>query len=158
MIKVMEAMRAGLRPPTLHTDQPLDDLAGFRPLTAAEPWASDDVPRRAGISAFGFGGNNAHLVLEQGVVGEVYNIGAHNELTNRDITMRLLELTGRDESAIEWVPDRLGHDRRYSVNIDKVTALGWELHRDFDAGLEHTVEWYRTHREWWEPLKLRVGL
>ena len=100
----------------------------------------------------------AHLVLEQGVVGEVSNIGAHNELTNRDITMRLLELTGRDESAIEWVPDRLGHDRRYSVNIDKVTALGWELQRDFDAGLEHTVEWYRTHREWWEPLKLRVGL
>jgi len=100
----------------------------------------------------------AHLVLEQGEVGEIYNIGAHNELTNRDITMRLLALTGRDESAIEWVPDRLGHDRRYSVNIDKVTSLGWELQRDFDAGLEHTVEWYRSHREWWEPLKLQVGL
>jgi dTDP-glucose 4,6-dehydratase len=100
----------------------------------------------------------AHLVLEQGTVGEIYNIGAHNELTNRDITMRLLDLTGRDESAIEWVPDRLGHDRRYSVNIDKVTSLGWELQRDFDAGLEHTVEWYRSHREWWEPLKLQVGL
>jgi dTDP-glucose 4,6-dehydratase len=100
----------------------------------------------------------AHLVLEQGEVGEIYNIGAHNELTNRDITMRLLDLTGRDESAIEWVPDRLGHDRRYSVNIDKVTSLGWELQRDFDAGLEHTVEWYRSHREWWEPLKLQVGL
>ena len=100
----------------------------------------------------------AHLVLEQGEVGEIYNIGAHNELTNRDITMRLLALTGRDESAIEWVPDRLGHDRRYSVNIDKVTSLGWELQRDFDAGLEHTVAWYRSHREWWEPLKLQVGL
>jgi dTDP-glucose 4,6-dehydratase len=100
----------------------------------------------------------AHLVLEQGTVGEIYNIGAHNELTNRDITMRLLDLTGRDESAIEWVPDRLGHDRRYSVNIDKVTSLGWELQRDFDAGLEHTVAWYRSHREWWEPLKLQVGL
>jgi dTDP-glucose 4,6-dehydratase len=100
----------------------------------------------------------AHLVLDRGVVGEVYNIGAHNELTNRDITMRLLALTGRDESAIEWVPDRLGHDRRYSVDIGKVTALGWELQRDFDAGLEHTVEWYRSHRDWWEPLKQRVGL
>jgi dTDP-glucose 4,6-dehydratase len=100
----------------------------------------------------------AHLVFERGEVGEIYNIGAHNELTNRDITMRLLELTGRDESAIEWVPDRLGHDRRYSVNIDKITALGWELQRDFDAGLEHTVEWYRSHRDWWEPLKQRVGL
>ena len=100
----------------------------------------------------------AQLVLERGEVGEIYNIGAHNELTNRDITMRLLALTGRDDSAIEWVPDRLGHDRRYSVNIDKITALGWELQRDFDAGLEHTVEWYRSHREWWEPLKQRVGL
>ncbi len=99
----------------------------------------------------------AHLVLEHGVLGEVYNIGAHNEITNRDITMRLLELTGRDESSIQWVPDRLGHDRRYSVHIDKITALGWKLERDFDAGLAHTVEWYRDHRDWWEPLKARVG-
>ena len=100
----------------------------------------------------------AHLVFEEGAPGEIYNIGAHNELTNADITKRLLALTGRDESAIEWVPDRLGHDRRYSVNIDKITALGWTLQRDFDAGLEHTVEWYRDHRDWWEPLKARVGL
>ncbi|HEY5663854.1 MAG TPA: dTDP-glucose 4,6-dehydratase [Ilumatobacter sp.] len=99
----------------------------------------------------------AHLVLERGAVGEIYNIGAHNEITNRDITMRLLALTGRDESAIDWVPDRLGHDRRYSVQIDKVTALGWRLERDFDEGLAHTVEWYRQHRAWWEPLKARLG-
>jgi dTDP-glucose 4,6-dehydratase len=99
----------------------------------------------------------AHLVLEQGVLGEIYNIGAHNEITNRDITMRLLELTGRDESSIEWVPDRLGHDRRYSVQIDKITQLGWKLERDFDAGLEHTVAWYRDHRDWWEPLKAGVA-
>lgn len=95
----------------------------------------------------------AHLVLERGEVGEVYNIGAHNEITNRHITERLLELTGRDESFIEWVPDRLGHDRRYSVEIDKITALGWKLERDFDTGVEQTVDWYRTHRDWWEPLK-----
>jgi dTDP-glucose 4,6-dehydratase len=100
----------------------------------------------------------AHLVLERGAVGEIYNIGAHNEITNRDITMRLLELTGRDESFIDWVPDRLGHDRRYSVEIDKVSALGWGVERDFDAGLEQTVDWYRTHRAWWEPLKARSGL
>jgi dTDP-glucose 4,6-dehydratase len=100
----------------------------------------------------------AHLVLEQGEVGEIYNIGAHNEVTNRDITERLLALTGRDESFIEWVPDRLGHDRRYSVEIDKITELGWRLERDFDQGLEHTVDWYKNHREWWEPLKRRVGL
>jgi len=100
----------------------------------------------------------AHLVLERGEPGQIYNIGAHNELTNRDITMRLLALTGRDESCIEWVPDRLGHDRRYSVDTDKITGLGWELQRDFDAGLGHTVDWYRDHRDWWEPLKQRVGL
>ncbi len=76
----------------------------------------------------------AHLVLHDGVVGEIYNIGAHNEITNRVITDRLLELTGRDESFIEPIPDRLGHDRRYSVNIDKISALGWRLERDFDDG------------------------
>jgi len=100
----------------------------------------------------------AHLVLEQGRVGEIYNIGAHNEITNRDITTRLLELTGRDESFIDWVPDRLGHDRRYSVHIDKITALGWRLERDFEQGLEHTVAWYRDHRDWWEPLKAEAAL
>ena len=100
----------------------------------------------------------AHLVLERGVVGETYNIGAHNEITNREITTRLLELTGRDESFIEWVPDRLGHDRRYSVEIDKITALGWKVERDFQTGLAQTVDWYRDHRGWWEPLKARAGL
>ena len=63
----------------------------------------------------------AQLVLEQGTTGEIYNIGAGNELTNRELTYRLLELTGRDESFITPVEDRLGHDRRYSVNIDKIT-------------------------------------
>ncbi len=100
----------------------------------------------------------AQLVLEEGQVGEIYNIGAHNEITNSDITTRLLELTGRDDSFIEWVPDRLGHDRRYSVDIAKITALGWQLERDFDEGLEHTVDWYRDHREWWQPLKARNAL
>jgi dTDP-glucose 4,6-dehydratase len=95
----------------------------------------------------------AHLVLQEGVVGEIYNIGAHNEITNRQITDLLLELTGRDESFIERVPDRLGHDRRYSVEIDKISALGWKLERDFEEGLAQTVDWYRTHRSWWEPLK-----
>ena len=100
----------------------------------------------------------AQLVLERGTIGEIYNIGAHNEITNREITTRLLDLTGRDESFIHWVPDRLGHDRRYSVEIDKITALGWKVERDFHAGLAHTVDWYREHRDWWEPLKARAGL
>ena len=100
----------------------------------------------------------AHLVLHKGVVGEVYNIGAHNEITNHEITYRLIELCGRDESFIEPVADRLGHDRRYSVHIDKVSALGWKLGRTFEDSLAETVEWYRANRAWWEPLKARAGL
>jgi dTDP-glucose 4,6-dehydratase len=100
----------------------------------------------------------AHLVLEQGVPGEIYNIGAGNEVTNVDLTHRLLELTGRDESFIRPVEDRLGHDRRYSVNIDKVSALGWSLSRSFDDSLAATVDWYRDNRDWWEPLKSKAGL
>ena len=98
------------------------------------------------------------LVLDEGTVGEVYNIGAHNEITNRELTSRLLELTGRDESFIEPVADRLGHDRRYSVNTEKMAALGWKLEHDFPTALEATVAWYRDHRDWWEPLKARAGL
>ena len=100
----------------------------------------------------------ADLVLRSGVVGEIYNIGAHNEITNRELTYRLLQLTGRDESFVEPVADRLGHDRRYSVNIDKITALGWSVSHDFDEALARTVDWYRGHRDWWEPLKARAGL
>jgi len=97
------------------------------------------------------------VVLEEGTVGEIYNIGAHNEITNREITYRLLELCGRDESFIEPVADRLGHDRRYSVDITKVSALGWNLTRDFETGLAETVDWYRSRRTWWEPLKARTA-
>ena len=96
------------------------------------------------------------VVLEHGTIGEIYNIGAHNEITNREITYRLLELCGRDESFIEPVADRLGHDRRYSVDIAKITELGWSLTRDFETGLAETVDWYRTNRAWWEPLKART--
>jgi len=100
----------------------------------------------------------ADLVLRSGVVGEIYNIGAHHEITNRELTYRLLELTGRDESFIRPVADRLGHDRRYSVNIDKITALGWRLQRGFDESLAETVQWYRDNRDWWEPLKARAAI
>ena len=86
------------------------------------------------------------VVLEKGEIGEVYNIGAHNEITNREITYRLLDLCGRDESFIEPVADRLGHDRRYSVDIDRISALGWKLTRDFETGLAETVDWYKSPR------------
>jgi dTDP-glucose 4,6-dehydratase len=94
----------------------------------------------------------ADLILRSGNPGEVYNIGAGNELTNLELTHMLLELTGRDESLIRWVDDRLGHDRRYSVNVDKVRGLGWDLTRDFADSLADTVDWYRSRSDWWQPL------
>jgi dTDP-glucose 4,6-dehydratase len=100
----------------------------------------------------------ADLVLRAGVPGQVYNIGAGNELTNVELTHRLIELTGRDESFIRPVADRLGHDRRYSVSIDKMRDLGWNLTRPFDESLAATVDWYRGNRAWWEPLKARAAL
>jgi dTDP-glucose 4,6-dehydratase len=96
------------------------------------------------------------LVLRQGVTGEIYNIGAGNECTNRDITDRLLAILGKDETSVEYVEDRLGHDRRYSIATDKVAALGWQARRSFDEALEETVRFYVDHREWWEPLTSRV--
>ncbi len=100
----------------------------------------------------------AQLVLERGTPGEIYNIGAGNEVPNIELTKRLLELTGRDESFIQPVEDRLGHDRRYSVDITKVSDLGWSLSRSFEDSLAATVDWYSDNREWWEPLKQKAGL
>ncbi|MET0884770.1 MAG: dTDP-glucose 4,6-dehydratase [Acidimicrobiales bacterium] len=91
-------------------------------------------------------------VRRQGVTGEIYNIGAGNEITNKDLTLRLLARLGHDESMIEPVQDRLGHDRRYSIDTTKVRALGWSPRHDLDAALDQTVRWYRDNRWWWEPL------
>ena len=93
------------------------------------------------------------LVLRQGLPGEVYNIAGGNELANRDLTDRLLALCGRDESFIQPVADRLGHDRRYSADTAKITGLGWSPAREMDEALAATVDWYRDNRWWWEPLK-----
>ena len=96
------------------------------------------------------------LVLRQGNVGEIYNIGAGNEVTNRLLTESILEFLGKDDSMIEHVEDRLGHDRRYSIDISKVRALGWAPKREFREALEATVAWYRDNPSWWEPLKQRA--
>lgn len=97
-------------------------------------------------------------VLRAGATGEIYNIGGGNEVSNRELTDRLIALCGRDESAIEYVADRPGHDRRYSVDCSKLRGLGWAPARDFEAGLAETVEWYRNERWWWEPLKARAAV
>jgi dTDP-glucose 4,6-dehydratase len=96
------------------------------------------------------------LVLRRGAAGEIYNIGAHNELPNVELTRKLLALCGRDESFIEPVADRPGHDRRYSITTDKVAALGWRTEADLDEALELTVAWYRDNRPWWEALQQRA--
>jgi dTDP-glucose 4,6-dehydratase len=93
------------------------------------------------------------LVLRSGRPGEIYNIGAGNELTNRELTDRLLALVGAGPERVRAVPDRLGHDRRYAVDTTRVRALGWVPERVFDDALEQTVAWYRDNRWWWEPLK-----
>ena len=95
------------------------------------------------------------LVLHEGAPGEIYNIGAGNETPNRVLVDKLLALLGKGEESVEYVTDRLGHDRRYSVDITKTTALGWRKQRTLDEALEETVAWYRDNRWWWEPLKAR---
>ena len=96
------------------------------------------------------------LVAEKGRDGEIYNIGGGTELTNRELTYRLLEAVGADESMIQPVADRKGHDRRYSVDWSKIaTELGYTPQTPFDQGLADTVAWYRDNRAWWEPLKSR---
>jgi dTDP-glucose 4,6-dehydratase len=94
------------------------------------------------------------LVLENGRAGEIYNIGGGTELTNKELTRRLLALCGSDESSIEPVADRLGHDRRYSVDCTKIREeLGYVPQVDFDEGLAATVEWYHENEQWWRLLK-----
>jgi dTDP-glucose 4,6-dehydratase len=93
-------------------------------------------------------------VLERGSAGETYNVGGPDELANIDVVRRILELTGRDESLIEYVTDRPGHDRRYSLASDKLRdGLGWSSAVDFDTGLARTVDWYRENESWWGPIR-----
>ena len=100
-----------------------------------------------------------HLVLTGGRPGEVYNIGGGTELTNKELTGLLLEATGAGWDRVERVTDRLGHDLRYSVDITKISdELGYRPEVPFEQGLADTVEWYRSRRDWWEPLKQRAAL
>jgi dTDP-glucose 4,6-dehydratase len=97
------------------------------------------------------------LVAEKGRDGEVYNIGGGTELTNKELTMRLLAAVGADESMIEPVADRKGHDRRYCVDWSKIAdELGYAPRVSFEQGLADTVRWYTDNRSWWEPLKSRT--
>jgi dTDP-glucose 4,6-dehydratase len=93
------------------------------------------------------------LVLREGEPGEAYNVGGPDEEENIAVVRRLIELTGADESLIEHVTDRPGHDRRYSLGSEKVRELGWEPAVRFAEGLERTVDWYRDNEPWWAPIR-----
>ncbi|MBK9180776.1 MAG: dTDP-glucose 4,6-dehydratase [Acidimicrobiales bacterium] len=93
------------------------------------------------------------VVRRQGEPGGIYNVGAGNERTNAQIAERLVELCGRDRSAIEAVADRPGHDRRYSIDTTRIRALGWAPRVALDDGLADTVGWYRANPWWWRPLR-----
>jgi dTDP-glucose 4,6-dehydratase len=116
------------------------------------PIYGDGMQVRNWIHATDFGRAIGH-VLEHGVHGEVYNAGGPDECANIDVVKRIIELTGADESLIEHVTDRPGHDRRYSLSSAKVRALGWEPHVRFVEGLEQTVSWYRENEWWWKPIR-----
>jgi dTDP-glucose 4,6-dehydratase len=93
------------------------------------------------------------MVLRSGISGEAYNVGGGQERTNLELTRAILEIMGAGEESVQFVPDRPGHDLRYSVDSSKVRGLGWNPRHDFATGLRETVEWYRINADWWQPLK-----
>ena len=92
-------------------------------------------------------------VLAHGAPGETYNVGGPDEAVNLEVVKRIIALTGASDDLIEYVTDRPGHDRRYSLGSEKARALGWEAQVRFDEGLERTVAWYRDNTAWWEPIR-----
>ncbi|MCW3985586.1 MAG: dTDP-glucose 4,6-dehydratase [Candidatus Bathyarchaeota archaeon] len=92
------------------------------------------------------------LVAQKGKDGEIYNIASSEELMNIEIVMKILRMLNRSEGLIKHVPDRPGHDRRYSLNITKIGALGWKATFAFSRGLEKTLDWYKSNKWWWNPL------
>jgi dTDP-glucose 4,6-dehydratase len=93
------------------------------------------------------------LLIDEGRSGEVYNIGGGNHVANVDLTRRILQLTGKGDELIRHVPDRQGHDRRYSLDTSKLRSLGWTPQVDFDKGLARTIDWYLKNEWGWRPIK-----
>jgi len=92
-------------------------------------------------------------VLHNGKLGEVYNIGGHNEKRNIDIVKLILQILGKPESLITFVKDRPGHDRRYAIDASKIEReLGWKPQETFETGIEKTIQWYLDNRKWWERI------
>jgi dTDP-glucose 4,6-dehydratase len=93
------------------------------------------------------------LILHKGVLGEIYNIGSGNEKTNIEITQTILAELGKDESFIEYVKDRPGHDRRYALDCQKINKLGWKPKFKLDVTLKETIKWYKENTLWWKKIK-----
>jgi len=93
------------------------------------------------------------IVLHKGAPAQVYNIASGTEVMNIDLTKKILKLMGKSESSIEYVEDRKGHDRRYSLDTKKIKSLGWSPESDFEKDLKLTIEWYRKNSSWWNRLK-----
>ncbi|MFH1201284.1 MAG: dTDP-glucose 4,6-dehydratase [Candidatus Omnitrophota bacterium] len=93
------------------------------------------------------------LVIHKGLIGEIYNICSGNEFTNRELTDTILAKMGKGEDTIEYVLDRPGHDRRYSVDPSKIRSLGWQPSYDFNSQLALTISWYKDNQKWWQRLK-----
>jgi dTDP-glucose 4,6-dehydratase len=92
-------------------------------------------------------------VLHKGKPGEIYNVASGNEMTNIELTKRILASLDKDESYIEYVEDRKGHDLRYSLDAKKIKSLGWSPHHNFEKSLKSTIDWYANNKSWWEKLK-----
>ncbi len=97
------------------------------------------------------------LLVDEGNAGEIYNIGADAQLSNIDVTHRILHLLGKDEGWIDRVEDRPGHDFRYAVDSSRLRDLGWRPAHSFDDRLEATVDWYRAREDWWRPIKRPIS-
>ncbi|MFH1782423.1 MAG: dTDP-glucose 4,6-dehydratase [Candidatus Omnitrophota bacterium] len=93
------------------------------------------------------------LVLHKGTIGEIYNIGGGYEIPNIKLTQTILELLDQADERIEYVEDRLGHDRRYSLNSTKINNLGFKVEKNFDVAIKETVEWYKNNSAWWKAIK-----
>lgn len=92
------------------------------------------------------------LILHEGVNGEVYNIGGHNERTNLEVVKTIINTLGKSEDLIEFVKDRLGHDKRYAINPNKLESLGWKPTYNFETGISQTIQWYLDNEEWWRDI------
>ncbi|AVD55073.1 dTDP-glucose 4,6-dehydratase [Heyndrickxia coagulans] len=128
------------------------------PLTISRVLSDQKVP------VYGNGGNirdwlHVHdhcaaidLVLHQGEVGEIYNVGGHNERTNLEVVKTIIKTLGKSEDLIEFVQDRLGHDKRYAIDPSKLEKLGWKPTYTFETGIAQTIQWYLDHKDWWERI------